>query len=54
MSAFDPIAVALLFLTIAFVAWNHFQIRSLGDRLAKLEKEHLALIQELEERIYPG
>ena len=52
MSAVDPITVALLFLVLACIAWNYFQIRSLQERMTKLEKEYLALIQELEERLY--
>lgn len=53
MSAADPITLGLSILVLAFVAWNYLQIRSLGERMNKLEKEYLALVQELEERIYP-
>jgi hypothetical protein len=52
MSVADPVTVGLLVLVFAFVAWNYFQIRSMDERMSKLEKEYLALIQELEERIY--
>ena len=54
MSVADPVTVGLLVLVFAFVAWNYFQIRSMDERMSKLEKEYLALIQELEERIYNG
>ena len=43
-----------LVLIVAVVAWCIFQVRSVDQRLAALEKQHLALVAELEERIYPS
>jgi hypothetical protein len=52
MNAVDPILLALLFFALAGAGWNYTQVRSLNERLTKLEKEYLALVQELEERLY--
>lgn len=54
MEAIDQIFLSTLIVFAAILAWNAAQIRSLNRRLTSLEKEHLALVQQLEERIYPG
>jgi hypothetical protein len=53
MSIVDPAVLSLLALIAAVVIWTYLQIQSLHRRLTSLEKQHLALVQELEERLYP-
>ena len=48
----DPILLSVLILIAAAVIWNSVQLKALNRRLTALEKEHLALVQELEERLY--
>ena len=48
----DPILLSVLILVVAAVMWIYAQMRTLNRRLAALEKEHLALVAELEERFY--
>lgn len=43
----------LVLIVVAF-AWCLVQIRSLNQRLSSLEKQHLALLAELEERLFSG
>jgi hypothetical protein len=43
-----------LVLIVAGIAWCISQVRSINQRLTVLEKQHLALVAELEERIYPS
>ena len=52
----DLIIVAISLLLLAAFAWCCIQIQSLNGRLTSLEKQHLALISELEESLYdlPG
>ena len=52
MGVIEPTTLALVLLVFVFAAWNFTQVRSLSERLAKLEKEYLALVEELEERMY--
>ena len=52
MSPIDPILLSLLILIIAAVVWLHLQLRAMGQRLESLEKQHLALVEELEQRLY--
>ncbi len=40
-------------LIVAAIAWSLFQIRSLSRRLESLEKQHLALVAELEDKLFP-
>jgi hypothetical protein len=54
MSIVDPVLLSILILIVAIVAWHYIQIRSLNQRLTSLEKEYLALVEELEERLYTG
>ena len=46
------LAVTLV-LIVAAIAWHFVQIRMLNQRLAALEKQYLALIADLEEKLYP-
>jgi len=48
----DPVVMALVAGVLIIAGWNYIQLRALEDRLTKLEKEYLALIEELETRIY--
>jgi hypothetical protein len=50
----DPALLLTLILVVMAVAWNFVQVRALDRRLASLEKQHLALVAQLEERLYPG
>ena len=54
MGAMDPVLLSILILIVAILAWHYIQIRSLNRRLAILEKQHLALLEDLEERFYGG
>ena len=54
MSAMDPVLLAILVLIVAVTAWNFTQVQSLNRRLSTLEKQYLAVVKDLEERIYPG
>ncbi|MDJ0897100.1 MAG: hypothetical protein QNJ92_18285 [Alphaproteobacteria bacterium] len=40
-------------LIVAAIAWSLVQIRSLSQRLESLEKQHMALVAELEDKLYP-
>lgn len=52
MSTMDPVLLSILILIVAIMAWHYMQLRSLNQRLTSLEKEYLALVQQLEERLY--
>ena len=52
MSAIDPVLLSILLLIALITAWNYTRVQSLNRRLTTLEKEYLALVQELEERLY--
>jgi hypothetical protein len=52
MSGIDPTTLALAFLALIVAGWSYVQVRSLSERLTKLEKEYLALVEELETRMY--
>jgi len=52
MSPMDPVLLSLLILIVAIVVWQHLQLRAMGQRLQSLEKQHLALVEELETRLY--
>jgi len=43
-----------LLLIVLAIVWVFFQMRALNQRLAALEKQHLALVAELEDKIYRG
>jgi hypothetical protein len=46
--------LSVLILVAALAAWNYIQVRTLNQRLSALEKEHLALVQDLENRMFRG
>ena len=50
----DPILLLILVLTVAAVIWTSTQIQTLSRRLNALEKQHLALVADLEERLFGG
>ena len=50
----DSELLLTLILIVAAIAWSFVQIRTLNRRLASLEKQHLALVAEIEEKIYPS
>ncbi len=52
MSMLDPVLLTMFVLIVAVIAWQNVQIRSLSQRLESLEKQYLALIEDLEERLY--
>lgn len=52
MEATVSLLLSVLILVAALAAWNYTQVRALNRRLAALEKEHLALVQELEDRMF--
>ena len=52
MDATVSMLLSLLIVVAALAAWNFTQIRALTRRLTALEKEHLAMVQQLEERLY--
>jgi len=52
--AMDTALLLTLILIVAVIAWSFVQIRTLNRRLASLEKQHLALVAEIEEKIYPS
>lgn len=47
----DPVLLSVLILIVAAIVWNFALIRSLDRRLTTLEKQYLALVAELEERM---
>jgi hypothetical protein len=50
----DSELLLTLILIVAAIAWSFVQIRTLNRRLTSLEKQHLALVAEIEEKIYPS
>ena len=52
MDMIDPVLLTMFILLIAVIAWQNMQIRSLSQRLGALEKQYLALLEDLEERLY--
>jgi len=52
MDMMDPVLLSLLILIVAILAWHYVQIRSLNQRLGSLEKQYLALVEDLEERLF--
>ncbi len=48
----DPALLLTLILIVAAIAWSFMQIRTLSRRLTSLEKQHLALVAEIEEKIF--
>lgn len=52
MGVIEPTTLALVFVVFVFAVWIYFQVRAMEERLSKLEKEYLALVEELETRIF--
>lgn len=50
----DPVLLLSLTLIVAAVAWSFVQISTLNRRLTALEKQHLALVAEMEEKMFPN
>ncbi len=48
----DPPVIAISLLILTALIWCYVQIQALNRRLTSLEKQHLALILELEENLY--
>ena len=48
----EPVLVLTLTAIVAAIIWNLFQMRALERRLNVMEKQHLALVADLEERLY--
>lgn len=48
----DPVLLSVLILIVAAIVWNYVLIRLLNRRLTALEKQHLALLADLEERLF--
>ena len=47
-----PLLLSVIILIAAVCGWNYLQIQILNRRLAAIEKQHLALVADLEERFY--
>lgn len=50
--AADPLTLAVLVLLAAACGWSLLQIQALNRRLTALERQHLALVADLEERLF--
>ena len=48
----EPVLVLTLTAVVVAIIWNFAQIRGLERRLASIEKQHLALVADLEDRLY--
>jgi hypothetical protein len=48
----DPAIFLTLTAVVVAIIWNFAHVRGLERRLAMLEKQHLALVADLEERLY--
>jgi hypothetical protein len=48
----DPVLLLILVLIVSAITWIYWQVQVLNRRLTSLEKEHLALVAELEDRLY--
>ena len=51
-SEVDPVMALTLLVIVCAIAWVYFQVAALNRRVTALEKEHLALVAELEERLF--
>ncbi len=49
----DLSLIVALVLIVAAIAWTIVQARSLDQRLTSLEKQYLALVADLEAKLYP-
>jgi hypothetical protein len=50
----EPALLLTLVLFVAALAWSFVQVRNRNRRLTSLEKQHLALLAEIEEKLYSG
>lgn len=50
----EPALLLTLVAIVAALAWSFVQIRALNRRLTSLENQHLALVAELEGKLYPS
>lgn len=48
----EPVLVLILTAIVAAIIWNFVQMRTLERRLNSIEKQHLALVADLEDRIF--
>ena len=48
----DTTLLLTLVLIVAAIGWSFVQIRTLNNRVTALEKQHLALVAELEDKLY--
>jgi hypothetical protein len=53
MREMDPNVILVMFVFLVVIVWIFNVIRKLDQRLQALEKQHLALVAELEDRLYP-
>ena len=54
MTPLDPVLLSFFIFVVAVLGWQQIQVRTLGQRVSALEKQHLALVEELERRLYPS
>lgn len=48
----EPVLVLTLTAIVAAIIWNFVHMRTLERRLNSIEKQHLALVADLEDRIF--
>jgi hypothetical protein len=48
----EPVLVLTLTAIVAAIFWNFVQMRALERRLNSIEKQHLALVADLEDLLY--
>jgi hypothetical protein len=48
----EPALLLTLILIVAAIAWCFVQVRNLNRRLTSLEKQHLAMVAEIEEKLF--
>ena len=48
----EPVLVLSLTAIVAAIIWNFAQMRALERRLNSIEKQHLALVADLEDHLY--
>jgi hypothetical protein len=48
----DPVIMIVFVLFAGATLWVHSLVKKLDQRLRNLEKQHLALVAEIEQRLY--
>jgi hypothetical protein len=48
----EPVFILTFTAIVAAIIWNFSQVRGLQRRLESIEKQHLALVADLEERLF--